>query len=336
MTKIKKSGWLLLGVLVLIGACGGPIKDYDYVPFQPTTYFLPSQSATIEGMQVAYVEAGPAGAPGLIFIHGWLGNLGNWRWNVPAFSDRYHVLALDLPGFGNSDKADRDLTLELYAKVVKGLMDQKGLRKATLVGNSMGGEVAALVALRYPDNVDKLVLVDSAGLMQTPLPMRLAAWHTNRIADWIVHRVQKRAQGQDSSQIYSALHERIFNPKRLRQRQVAFDLKNPNVVETMDSTCRYYSTLIKNREFEWHVKDALRAFRSLTDTSLEHLLGAVKAPTLIVWGDHDQLIPPKFAELFHHGIAGSRVVLIKDAGHIPMIEKPEEFNKALGDFLAGV
>ncbi len=332
----KTYRWLILtGLLAVMFSCGGPLKDFDYIPFQPATYFLPCQYAGIEGLQVAYVESGPAGAPGLIFIHGLLGRLDNWRFNVPAFADRYHVLALDLPGFGNSDKADRDMTMEFYAQVVKGLMDQKGMPKATLVGNSMGGEVAALFAIRYPDRVDKLVLVDSAGLMRAPFFARLASRHTNKIADWIVRKVQKKFKNQQIPDVYFALHERLFNPKRPHRAQIAFDMKNPNVAETLDFFCLQYSTLMKTREFEWHVKDALRAFRSLLKTHLEHQLVAIKAPTLIVWGDQDQLIPPKFAELFHKGIAGSKMVLIKDTGHVPMIEKPDQFNKALGDFLGG-
>ena len=326
---------MLAGLLAVMFSCGGPLKDFDYEPFQPSTYFLPCQYATVEGMQIAYVETGPAGAPGLIFIHGWLGRLDNWRFNVPAFADRYHVLALDLPGFGNSDKVDRDMTMELYARVVKGLMAQKGMTKATLVGNSMGGEVAALIALRYPDQVDKLVLVDSGGLMQAPFFARLAARHTNKVANWIVHRAQKRFKNLASPKVYFALHDRVFNPKHPRRVQIAFDMKNPNVEDTLNLFCLYYSTLMKNREFEWHVKDALRAFRSMANTSLEHQVGAIKAPTLIVWGDHDQLIPPQFAELFHQGIAGSKKVLIQDAGHIPMIEKPEEFNRTVNEFLGG-
>jgi len=335
MFKKGRNGLALAGLLAVMAACGGPVKDYDYQPLKPADYFLPCQYANVEGIKIAYVETGPVSAPCLIFIHGLLGRLDNWRWNAPAFADRYHVLALDLPGFGNSEMADRDITIELFARVVKGLMDQKGIARAAVIGNSMGGETALFFAIHYPDRVDKLVLVDAAGLIRPQFFGRLIADHTNKVGDLIVHRVQRRTKNKPASEIYPVLKDKVLNPERRRRVSIAFDLKNPNVLEMNDGYALYYASLVKTREFEWHVKGALRSFRSIARTDLIGQVGAVRAPTLIIWGDQDQLIPPKFAEIFRKAIAGSRLVWIKDAGHIPMIEKPAEFNQALNEFLSG-
>ena len=333
--KTQKKWLLLVGVLLAFSACRGPMKDYDYQPFTPAVYFLTTQYAEIDGIRVAYVETGPPEAPALIFIHGLLGRLDSWQDNVPAFADRYRVLALDLPGFGDSEKDDRDYTIALFAQVVKGLMDQKNMAKATLIGNSMGGQVAAFFALHYPERVDKLVLVDSAGLMHPPFFVRLVLGHTNQMADWIVRRVQRRSQGKSVAEIYETLHQTIFNPERKPRIHLAADLKNPNVVALMDSYAHYYAGLVKTREFEWHVKAALRSARSIERTNLEKQVGAVRAPTLIVWGDEDRLVLPQFATFFHKAISGSQLVWIAGTGHIPQVEKPEEFNRAVNEFLAG-
>lgn len=326
---------MVWGVALALSACRGPIRDYDYQPFTPAVYFLTTQYVEIEGVKVAYVETGPAEAPALIFIHGLFGRLDSWQNNVPAFADRYRVLALDLPGFGNSQMDDRDYTIAWFSRVVKGLMDQKGIATATLVGNSMGGQVAAYFALSYPERVDKLVLVDSAGLARPPFLVRLALRHTNRVAEALVRRAQRQTRGKSPAEIYDLLRQTIFNPERQPRVPLAADMKNSNVQALVDNYARYYAGLVKTREFEWHLKAGLRAARSIARTNLERQVGAIRAPTLIVWGEADRLIPRQFGVYFHKAIVGSHLALLKEAGHIPQVEKPEEFNRVLADFLAG-
>jgi len=219
--------------------------------------------------------------------------------------------------------------------VVRGLMDQKGIRKATLVGNSMGGQTAALFALRYPERVDKLVLVDAAGLHRAPFGIRLLTRHTNRVADAIARRAQRRAKGKTPEELYPVLKAEFFNPEKRRGPAVFADAKSANAAAMLDGYAHYYANLVKTEQFPWHVKAALRSMRSIVRTGLAGQVHAVSAPTLIIWGERDELVPVKFAELFHQGIPGSKLVWIKAAGHVPMLEQPEEFNRALAEFLAG-
>jgi pimeloyl-ACP methyl ester carboxylesterase len=130
--------------------------------------------ALLDGIH--YLDAGPRDADAVVLIHGLTATHRYWKQNVEALAARRRVIALDLPGFGRSDKPDADYSIDFFVTALFTLLDGLGVARASLVGNSMGGHIAMAAALAAPARVDKLVLVDPAGVH--PLPswlMRAAA-----------------------------------------------------------------------------------------------------------------------------------------------------------------
>ena len=145
------------------GSAGEP-DDYG-LPAEPSWREVdwPSQvrRLTIDDASVAYVDDGAGAGPPLVLIHGHGGRWRNWLENIPALSRDRRVVALDLPGFGDSEMPVEDISISGYARVVDRLCERLGLGPVAMAGNSMGGFVAAELAVAFPERVEHLVLVDA-------------------------------------------------------------------------------------------------------------------------------------------------------------------------------
>jgi len=148
---------ILLSIFLLLMAAS-PIAAQDILPHYPDDV----QTTTVDGREIAFVDRGE-GAP-LLFVHGLGSNLSLWREALDAFDDSHRVLALDLPGYGLSGKADVPGTMSFFAEVVTGVLDERGLDAVTVVGVSMGGQVGLTLALEAPERVRRLALVSPAGI----------------------------------------------------------------------------------------------------------------------------------------------------------------------------
>jgi len=126
---------------------------------------LAPRTEVVDGLRVRYLRAGSG--PPLVLLHGFASSIFTWRDTLPALARGHDVVALDLPGFGGSEQPV-GLTAERYPRVVIGLMDRLGIERFALMGNSLGGAVALLVAADHPARVERLVLVDAAGLSPAP------------------------------------------------------------------------------------------------------------------------------------------------------------------------
>ncbi|MFP4624582.1 MAG: alpha/beta fold hydrolase, partial [Gemmatimonadota bacterium] len=150
-----------VGVTACIG--GYEYRDAEPLPFSEIDYGFPVEHA-FDDPRVAYVDVGD-GPETLILLHGLASNLGFWRYNIPGLAENYRVIALDLPGYGRSEKSgDYPYSLSFFAAAIERLIDHLDLDQVTLVGQSMGGQIAMVAALTYPRAVDQLVLVDPAGI----------------------------------------------------------------------------------------------------------------------------------------------------------------------------
>jgi len=129
------------------------------------------KAVEVFGQKIRYHEAGQG--PSLIFLHGLGSDSGIWAPNIGAASERYHVYALDQIGFGDSDKPLIDYKIQTFVEFLQGFMQALAIPKASLVGNSLGGWIAADFAVQHPDMVDKLVLVDAAGMRRVGGPTSL-------------------------------------------------------------------------------------------------------------------------------------------------------------------
>jgi pimeloyl-ACP methyl ester carboxylesterase len=217
------------------------------------------------------------------------------------------VVRLDLPGFGLTGAApDGDYRPERLAKVVGELLDQLGIARADVAGNSLGGRVALTFCLDHPDRVRKLVLVDAAGLSgqrppaifrfaRTPVVNRLLTVVTPR---WIIARNVEDVYG-DPTRIDDALVDRYADLARAEGNRAAL----------------------------------LAWLNGPRDPDLDDRLGEIHTPVLILWGERDRRIPLPFAKRLESGIAGSRLVTWPDAGHVPMEELPEATAREVDGFL---
>lgn len=274
--------------------------------FNPPPYYTAEKRIVIQDTNIVYLEEG-SGRP-VLLIHGYCGNAYNWSDVLEPLSREFRVLVPDLPGYGKSacpTQLEKHI-MQWYADLLAEFLDKLGVEKAVVVGNSMGGSIAAWLALRHPAKVDKLVLVDAAGtrggmlgLMKgfallTPSPMLIPMLHL------------------------------IFpvNPERLAG-QPASEQKRVELAEL-----RYRSDLAEcsSRVMKW---SAVSIGRDLPEKELDK----ISAPTLIIWGSDDDLLNPETAEKFHEKIPGSRVVIIQGGVHTPMQWKPEDFVRELKAFI---
>jgi pimeloyl-ACP methyl ester carboxylesterase len=253
------------------------------------------QTATVFGQSIHYYEAGQG--PTVILLHGLGANAGIWVANIGPLSAHYHVIAPDQIGFGHSDKPLIDYKIATFVDFLYGFMQTQKIAKATLVGNSLGGWIAVEFAIQHPEMVEKLVLVDAGGLS-----------------------------------FESASPTINLNPASLDDTKKVLGVVFYNQAMVTDMAVAAV--------FARHLKDndgyTIRRFMDgivTTDQREDTKLSSVHAPTLVVWGANDALLPLSMGERFHAGIAGSKLVAIKECGHIPQLEMPEEFNRALLDFL---
>lgn len=266
---------------------------------------------TLPGAEVNYVEIGE-GEP-IVFVHGISGSWQNWLENLPHFGRTRRAIALDLPGFGASPMPSWPIEMHAYGRLLHDFCERIGVeRGATLVGNSMGGLVAAEAVLSAPARFDRLVLVSAAGLINTWLPHHrgravAGAWrsfgpHYRRAASAIV---------RDPLLRYLTFRFAIRYPGRLRREllweQIASGLPALGFAEALQAV------------IEYDARDRL---------------AEIEVPTLIVWGFDDWVISALAALSYHRRIPHSRLEIFERTGHVPQLERPARFNRLLDEFLA--
>jgi len=270
-----------------------------------------SHFTEVDGATVHYQEFGDAANPTLLLIHGYTSSTYVWRTVAPMLADaQFHVIAVDLLGFGYSDKpASFDYTIASQARIVERLMNRLGIGRATFVGSSYGGAVASTIALDYVERVEKLVLISSVcndEVKQNPL-LRLASIP---------------GVGEVLTPFY--LDSKAFTKKRMKG---TFAPANHNLItnERVESVTRplmakdaHHSVLASARNWD--------ANRIQDDAHL------INQPTLLVWGEFDQVIPMHNGQRLFNSILNSRLVILKDCGHIPQEEKPERFVELVTEF----
>jgi pimeloyl-ACP methyl ester carboxylesterase len=274
----------------------------------------PSLTRTLEvlGRRINVVDGGGDGPP-LLFVHGLGGSWQNWLLNLPAFMDSHRVVTLDLPGFGESDMPSEPISIRGYAKTLDGVCDQLGIENPVVVGNSMGGFVAAEMALSFSTRVAKLVLVSAAGLsteylQREPLLAFARVWaaattRTGVRSDPVVRRPRLRRL---------ALQTVVRYPERL-------------------------SVPLTHELVQGAGKDGfVPALEALMAYSFRERLERIEMPVLIVWGRNDMLVPVTDAARFERLIGeNAHKVIFDDTGHLAMLERPSRFNELLAGFIAG-
>ncbi|MEJ7625078.1 MAG: alpha/beta hydrolase [Pyrinomonadaceae bacterium] len=270
-----------------------------------------SRHIDVDGRSVHYQEFGSKSDPVLVLIHGYTASTYVWKTTAPMLADAgYRVIALDLIGFGFSDKPRAfDYSIHAQAEMISGFLDRLEIDRATLVGSSYGGAVAMTVAITQPDRVNELVLVDPVtndGPKRHPI-LRLAAIRgvgeiiTPLIADsrfFMRHRMR--------GTLHKSSHHLIT-----RDRMNA--IRRP-----LASSEGHHSLLATSRK--WSAAHIMRD------------ADRIKVPTLIIWGENDRVIPVKNGYTLHEKMPNSRLVVLKDCGHVPPEEKTEVFVDLVSKF----
>jgi 4,5:9,10-diseco-3-hydroxy-5,9,17-trioxoandrosta-1(10),2-diene-4-oate hydrolase len=267
----------------------------------------------IEGRAVNYVEMGSG--PPILFVHGLSGLWQNWLENIPDFARDHRVVAVDLPGFGESEMPREKISISGYGRFVDAFMDQIGMEACTLVGNSMGGFVGLECAIKFPHRVERLVLVSAAGLSiehQRNEPLLKAMYLGENVAQWVTARVVGRSRELAS---------------RRRSRKAMLWYVTPHAE-------RWSPEMVIEQARGAGKPGFLPALDALTDYPIRDRLDDVKCPTLVVWGEKDFLVPVKDAYKFGELISDSRVIVYEDVGHVAMLEVPERFNADVRAFIA--
>lgn len=252
-------------------------------------------SVTSKGNRVAALKSGQG--PAVVIVHGIGGHKEDWKPVMATLSSQHTVYAIDMIGFGGSSKEASEILIEMQADAVGALLEAEGVTRASIVGNSVGGWVAATFAARHPERVAKLVLVDAAGfkaMFEGPSPVNFypeTVSDMQKLLSFVTYDAQK--------------HTAEFAAKALEGLNQSGDRVAAGAV-----------------------------FKGLfASPRLEELMPKIQAPTLVVWGAQDKLFPPGIADLVSGGIAGSKKVLIGEAGHFPQLDNPAGFQAVVGEFL---
>lgn len=269
---------------------------------------------TIHGHEVGYRRAGD-GEP-VLLIHGLAGSSRTWDDVIAPLAEHHDVIAPDLLGHGESAKPLGDYSLGAFASGLRDLLSVLGVGSVTIVGHSFGGGVAMQLAYQHPHLVDRLVLVGSGGL--------------GREVSWLLRMLAlPGAELLMPIGIPKPIVDRATDLGRMLGRR---NIRSPKLAEMW----RAYSSLAGAQNRSAFV----RTMRGVIDpagqvvSANDRLYLAAHIPTLIVWGDHDGIIPVEHARTAHELIPTSRLEILADVGHFPHVEAPERFNDVLIDFLA--
>jgi pimeloyl-ACP methyl ester carboxylesterase len=290
-------------VLVLGAACrAAPIPPEQRYPAGTPFH---AAYRTIDGTRLRIIDSG-TGTP-VILIHGFGASVYSWRQTLPALTAAgYRAVAFDNRGFGFSDKPAHDYGTAAYARLVVALLDSLRISSAVLVGHSMGGAIAAEVALAHPDRVRGLVLIDAAGYgIGFPPVLRMARWPfigalvTTFRARWITARIV-RSTYADPSKVTEADIDQYYAP-------------------------------VPDPHYGRALRGVLREFRF--DTLSGGRLHALQSPTLIIWGDADRWIPLSRGTQYGRDVPRAVFAVVPRTGHDAPEESAPEVNRLLLDFL---
>ncbi len=253
--------------------------------------------------------------PVVLFVHGLSGCWQNWLENIPHFARDHRVIAIDLPGFGESEMPAKKISISNYADTVDALLDVLEIDSPVrLVGNSMGGFIGAELAIRHPARLERLVLVAAAGLSVEYVRTQRKEGLRHRAENiaffnigWMASRSQAFARRR---RLRSALLMLVAaHPDRLPS-ELTYELVNgsgkPGFNDALEALCNY---------------------------PIRERLPEIECPTMIVWGTKDRLVPLKDAAVFEELIDDSRKLIYKDTGHLTMLERPARFNRDVHEFL---
>jgi pimeloyl-ACP methyl ester carboxylesterase len=267
----------------------------------------------LHGDRVAYRDAGSGET--VLLIHGMAGSSDTWRAVIPQLAKKYRVVAPDMLGHGQSDKPRGDYSLGAFAVWLRDLLDELGVTRATVVGQSLGGGVAMQFVYQHPDYCQRLVLISSGGLGPD--------------VGWTLRLLS--APGAEFILPIIAPPPVLAAGNKLRSWFTAAGIQSPRGAELWSA----YSSLADKPTRQAF----LRTLRSVVDyrgqavSALNRLHLTSDLPTMAIWGDRDTIIPVEHAYTAQAVRSGSRLEVLEGVGHFPQVERPTEVVELLDDFI---
>lgn len=262
------------------------------------------KSVQVDDHKIFYAEGGKRNAEPMVLVHGFNSSADSWNRMAPRLGKRYHLIAPDLPGWGESTRLE-DATYAYNPQIERlhNFLEKLGLTRFHLMGHSMGGCISASYAARYPEQVSSLTLIAPHGV---PEPTRsFLAESVERGDNWLAPATVKD---------FGRLLEYCF----AKRPYIAGPVLKYLAAQTIAGAAKTQK-----------IFDEIQ----VNTPPLAERLGQIKAPTLIIWGDQDKLIHVSAAELFHKGISGSELLILKGSGHMPLMENAGQCVQTFVEFI---
>ncbi len=312
---MKKLFVIMLLPLFFIAGCSGFLyTNNPSLEFQDIDYGYQTKKV-LSNPSISYIDVGK-GEKTLVLVHGLASNAGFWRYVIPELSKHYRVIAVDLPGYGKSQKDAYPYSMTFYANQIKRLAEELKLGKFILVGHSMGGQIGITLALKNPELLDKLILAAPAGFEEFQQGQ----------GDWLRSVMTKNG-------VKKTTEEGI-------RRNLAMNFYTWS--DEWEWMVEERVRMIKAKDFDEFAYAVVRSVNAMLDEPTFDKIKNITLPTLVVHGKYDGLIPnpylnPGFtADVFNSGakqMQNCKVVEIDNCGHMLQIEKPIEFTNAVLNFL---
>ena len=272
---------------------------------------LKGKYVEVDGLRLRYVQRGDG--PHVLLIHGLGAALDYWDENISPLSDHFTVTALDLPWFGKSSIPKAKPTLEYFVSVLHSFCATLGLSGITPIGNSLGGALAAALAGKHPDLVDKLVLVSPGGFgREVSFTLRLLS------LPLIGHLLLRPSR----TVARAAIRSLFYDPSCVKESWI-------------DAAHAYLRSPDARRAFLKVARQSIGILgqRSGPVSQVTGLARNIRVPTLVIWGNEDHVIPDLHLKRVTEIIPNCASCSFSDCGHVPMMERPAEFNRIVSDFL---
>lgn len=310
----KLFGLILMATFLFSGCSGYLYTKMSPLEFSDFDYGFPTKKV-LSNPSISFIDEGN-GKQTIILVHGLASNAGFWRYNISELAKHYRVIAIDLPGYGKSQKNYYLYNMSFFADQIKRLVDELKIDKFIYVGHSMGGQVGINFAMRFPDRLEKLVLASPAGFEE----------FEQGEGDWL--RSVMTVSG-----VKKTTEEGIR--RNLSMNFYSWSDKFEWMVEER-------VRMAKAKEFDDFSYTVVRSVNGMLDEPTWDKLDKISVPTLVVFGKYDGLIPNPYlnpgrtSDVFESGaktIPNCTLHQIDNCGHMLQIEKPEEFNETVLNFL---
>ncbi|WLD95454.1 alpha/beta hydrolase [Alkalihalobacillus sp. AL-G] len=275
----------------------------------PETQINPSNRIRVQNVDLYYEEYGQPrnDTPTLIMIHGFLSSCFSFRRLIPLLREQYHIIAVDLPGFGQSEKSRTFYySLKNYGQLIVDFLDALQIRNTVLIGHSMGGQVAMHAGRIAPDRFEKFILLGCSGYIKRPSPFIVRCSYLPFFVLVLKRWIEKK--GVHENLLLVVHNPELINDELIEGYRKPFDDK-----ETFHALVR----LLRHREGDM----------------LPEELHEVGQQVLLLWGKHDRVIPLPVGERMVKDLPNAKLRIYENAGHLLPEEVPEEISEEIGSFI---